>query len=142
MPGHIDAAQRPCPANLDIPDFAGKLDRTHFSAKLRAVLMNEAADASSPPDHYAVFRLRDFRLYLTGRLAAVVGQQMVTVAVGWELYQRTHSPLALGLVGLAEMIAMVLLHAARRTPGGQRQPQAHHPRVPVRQCLRQRRGWP
>ena len=29
------------------------------------------------------------------------------MAVGWELYARTHSPLALGLVGLVEMIAMV-----------------------------------
>ena len=67
----------------------------------------EAAEPNSPPDHYAVFRLRDFRLYLTGRLFAVFGQQMLTVAVGWELYERTHSPLALGLVGLAEMIAMV-----------------------------------
>jgi MFS family permease len=63
---------------------------------------------AAPTDHYAVFRIRDFRLYLTGRLFAVLGQQMVTVAVGWELYERTHSPLALGLVGLAEMIAMVL----------------------------------
>jgi MFS family permease len=71
--------------------------------------MNQAATNATdpPPDHYAVFRLRDFRLYLTGRLFAVVGQQMLTVAVGWELYQRTHSALALGLVGLAEMIAML-----------------------------------
>ena len=70
--------------------------------------MNEAdaAEKNSPPDHYAVFRLRDFRLYLIGRLFAVIGQQMLTVAVGWELYERTHSPLALGLVGLAEMTAM------------------------------------
>jgi MFS family permease len=67
----------------------------------------EAAEPNSPPDHYAVFRLRDFRLYLTGRLFAVFGQQMLTVAVGRELYERTHSPLALGLVGLVEMIAMV-----------------------------------
>jgi MFS family permease len=64
-------------------------------------------DQTPPTDHYAVFRLRDFRLYLTGRLFAVLGQQMLTVAVGWELYERTHSPLALGLVGLAEMVAMV-----------------------------------
>jgi len=69
--------------------------------------MSEAEEKDLPPDHYAVFRLRDFRLYLTGRLFAVIGQQMLTVAVGWELYERTHSPLALGLVGLAEMIAMV-----------------------------------
>ena len=44
-----------------------------------------------PTDHYAVFRLRDFRLYLTGRLFAVIGAQMLTVAVGWELYERTNS---------------------------------------------------
>ena len=56
---------------------------------------------------YALFRNRDFRLYLAGRLAAVFGQQMLNVAVGWELYERTGSPLALGIVGLVEMIAMV-----------------------------------
>jgi MFS family permease len=67
----------------------------------------EAAEPNLLPDHYAVFRLRDFRLYLIGRLFAVLGAQMLTVAVGWELYERTHSPLALGLVGLVEMIAMV-----------------------------------
>lgn len=61
---------------------------------------------SLPTDNYAVFRLRDFRLYMTGRLFAVVGAQMLTVAVGWELYERTNSALALGIVGLVEMIAM------------------------------------
>jgi MFS family permease len=71
------------------------------------MLETEKPDASSPPDHYAVFRVRDFRLYLAGRLVAVLGQQMLTVAVGWELYERTHSPLALGIVGLTEMIAML-----------------------------------
>ena len=70
-------------------------------------------DATSSParlaDPYAVFRIRDFRLWLGGRLVAVLGQQMLTVAVFWELYERTNSALALGFVGLAEMIAMVLL---------------------------------
>jgi len=33
---------------------------------------------------------------------------MLTVAVGWELYERTGSALALGLVGLTQMIPMVL----------------------------------
>jgi len=54
-----------------------------------------------------VLRIRDFQLYLIGRLTAVFGQQMLTVVVGWQLYQRTHSPLALGIVGLVNMIAMV-----------------------------------
>ncbi|MEO8427509.1 MAG: MFS transporter, partial [Verrucomicrobiota bacterium] len=38
-----------------------------------------------------------------------LGQQMLTVAVGWELYERTHSALALGLVGLTQMVPMILL---------------------------------
>src|SRR6267154_1284245 len=57
---------------------------------------------------YAVLRNPDFRLYLISRFVASFGQQMLTVAVGWELYERTHSALALGLVGLTQMIPMVL----------------------------------
>ena len=57
---------------------------------------------------YAVLQNRDFRLYLISRFVASFGQQMLTVAVGWELYERTHSALALGMVGLAQMIPMLL----------------------------------
>ncbi len=57
---------------------------------------------------YAVLRNRDFRLFLSSRFIASFGQQMLTVAVGWELYERTHSALALGLVGLAQMVPMIL----------------------------------
>ena len=32
---------------------------------------------------------------------------MLTVAVGWELYERTHSLLSLCFVGLVEMVAML-----------------------------------
>ena len=72
--------------------------------------MSRLANApSEAPDPYSVLRQGDFARYLVGRLVAVLGQQMLTVAVGWELYDRTGSALALGLVGLAEMIAMVLL---------------------------------
>jgi MFS family permease len=57
---------------------------------------------------YAVLRNRDLLLYLVGRFAASVGQQMLTVAVGWELYERTGSALNLGLVGLTQMAPMLL----------------------------------
>src|SRR5437870_7837853 len=60
-------------------------------------------------DPYAVLRNRDFLLYLIARFLASLGQQMLTVAVGWELYERTNSALALGLVGLTQMVPMVLL---------------------------------
>jgi len=59
-------------------------------------------------DPYAVLRNRDFQLYLVGRFVAALGQQMLTVAVGWELYERTNSSLALGLVGLTQMLPMIL----------------------------------
>ena len=59
-------------------------------------------------DGYAVLRNRDFLLYLIGRFVASLGQQMLTVAVGWELYERTNSALALGLVGLTQMVPMIL----------------------------------
>ncbi|HVV00235.1 MAG TPA: MFS transporter [Verrucomicrobiae bacterium] len=57
---------------------------------------------------YAVLRNRDLVLYLTGRFLASFGEQMLTVAVGWELYERTHSALMLGYVGLTQMVPMVL----------------------------------
>jgi len=55
-----------------------------------------------------VLRNRDLLLYLVGRFVASLGQQMLTVAVGWELYERTNSALALGLVGLTQMLPMIL----------------------------------
>jgi MFS family permease len=69
-------------------------------------------DTAKRPDvtagPYAVLRNRDFLLYLIGRFVAAMGQQMLTVAVGWELYERTGSALPLGLVGLTQMAPMVL----------------------------------
>ena len=66
--------------------------------------MSEGEVRSSP---YEVLRNRDFLLYLIGRFIASFGQQMVTVAVGWQLYERTHQALALGLVGLTQMVPMI-----------------------------------
>ena len=66
------------------------------------------AEAAQPESPYAVLRSRDYLLFLTSRFVASFGQQMLTVAVGWELYERTGSALALGLVGLAQMAPMIL----------------------------------
>jgi MFS family permease len=57
---------------------------------------------------YAVLKNRDFLLYLIGRFIASFGQQMLAVAIGWEIYDRTHSYKALGFVGLAQVIPMFL----------------------------------
>src|SRR5690242_20993642 len=62
-----------------------------------------------PPEHpYAVLRHTDYTRYLIGRFIASLGQQMLVVAIDWELYKRTHSALALAFVGLSLMIPMIL----------------------------------
>ncbi|HEX6966030.1 MAG TPA: MFS transporter [Gemmatimonadaceae bacterium] len=62
-----------------------------------------------PSDPYAALRIRDFRLYVLGNLVGTIGMEMVTVAVGWDLYERTGSALALGGVGLAQVLPVFLL---------------------------------
>ncbi len=61
------------------------------------------------PSPYAILRNWDFLFYLIGRFVASLGQQMLTVAIGWELYERTHSALLLGLVGLTTFVSMVVM---------------------------------
>ena len=52
---------------------------------------------------------RSFRWFLVARGAAVVSFQMVGVAVAWQMYELTHRPLDLGLVGLVQFIPSMLL---------------------------------
>ncbi len=59
-------------------------------------------------------RFRNFRLLIGGRFIAQVGEMMVSVGIGWELYERTENTLALGLVGLVQVVPVILLSL----PGG------------------------
>ncbi len=60
-------------------------------------------------DAYSILHYADFRLLMIGFFIAMFGQQMITVAIGWELYERTNSALLLGYVGLAQVIPVILL---------------------------------
>ena len=60
-------------------------------------------------DAYAVLRVRDFRLLLIGRLLSSLGGEMLSFAVAWQLWLRTHSALALGMVGLAQVLPVIAL---------------------------------
>jgi MFS family permease len=59
-------------------------------------------------DPYRALRVPAYRRYLAGNVLGTIGFQMQGVAVGWELYERTHSPLALGLVGLVQVLPVML----------------------------------
>jgi MFS family permease len=50
-----------------------------------------------------------YRVYLAGRFLGTTGVMMQSVAIGWQIYALTRSPMALGLVGLAQFLPMLLL---------------------------------
>src|SRR4030088_2976025 len=60
-------------------------------------------------DPYAAFRSRSYTFFTIGNLLSIIGRQMLAVAVEWEIYARTHSATALGLVGLVIAIPVVAL---------------------------------
>jgi MFS family permease len=54
-------------------------------------------------------RLRDFRLLVAAVLGMGLAQQMVDVAIGWQVYAIHRHALDLGLIGLAEFLPLPLL---------------------------------
>src|SRR5438034_9136035 len=60
-------------------------------------------------DPYAAFRFGNFALFTAGNLLSITGRLMLAVAVEWEIYARTHSATALGLVGLVIAVPVVTL---------------------------------
>ncbi|MEP6686152.1 MAG: MFS transporter [Verrucomicrobiota bacterium] len=65
--------------------------------------------AKARRDPYAAFRYSAFVFYSLGNCISIAGRQMLTVAVEWEIYARTHSATALGLAGAAIATPVVLL---------------------------------
>jgi len=52
-------------------------------------------------------RSRDLRCLVLGELGSVLGTQLTTVAVPYQVYQLTHSSLAVGLVSLAQLFPLI-----------------------------------
>lgn len=61
---------------------------------------------SDPPD---VYRARDVPVFLCCRFLSTMAMQVQSVAVGWRIYEITHNPLSLGLVGLCQFVPMFAL---------------------------------
>jgi MFS family permease len=66
---------------------------------------------------YDVLKIPDFGKFLFGRFFVTISIQMTAVIVGWQIYQITKDPMALGLLGLAEAasffaVAMFAGHVA------------------------------
>jgi MFS family permease len=57
---------------------------------------------------FPALRHRDFRLLWLAQLVSITGSQMQLVAINWHVYLLTHSPLALGFVGLVRVVPIIL----------------------------------
>ncbi|MEO6889710.1 MAG: MFS transporter [Ktedonobacteraceae bacterium] len=67
------------------------------------------APGSSPPTkQWHVLRNRNYALLFWGQLISSAGTEMQVVAVAWQVYLLTHSPIALGLIGLFQAIPRLL----------------------------------
>src|SRR3569833_1368811 len=69
----------------------------------------------------AAFSYPNFRYYSISRFLTTCSSEMQSVAVGWQIYQMTHQPLDLGLVGVAQFLPGICLfliagHVIDRVP--------------------------
>ncbi len=69
--------------------------------------MLPTADAAPAHDPYAALRVPDYRRLVSARVLFTIASQIQGVVVGWQIYELTHNPLALGLIGLTEAIPSI-----------------------------------
>ncbi|MBC8033553.1 MAG: MFS transporter [Chitinophagaceae bacterium] len=58
---------------------------------------------------FATLSIPEFRFFILGRFCFVMAVRMTATVIGWMIYQLTKNPLALGIVGLAEVIPALSL---------------------------------
>ena len=67
------------------------------------------ASPQGPVTARVVFRRRGFLAYWIARLFAAFAVQIVSVSVGWQVYDITRDPLDLGIVGLVQFLPSLVL---------------------------------
>ena len=85
--------------------------------------MSVSDTTSAPADRYAAFRHTAFTRYWIQRFLNTLAVQIVSVAVGWQIYDLTRDPFDLGLIGLTQFLpalALVLVTGAAADLFGRR----------------------
>jgi MFS family permease len=59
------------------------------------------SDAAAADSSFAAFRHRDYTYYWLSRFLSTIAMQMQAVAIAWQVYEISHDPFDLGLVGLS-----------------------------------------
>jgi hypothetical protein len=84
----------------------------------RIVATMTAADSAShvPPPQNSAFRHRGFLYYLQARFVVNFATQIMSVAVGWQVYDITRDPLDLGIVGLVQFLPRSFSSSSQEPP--------------------------
>ena len=67
------------------------------------------AGSSIHKNPYAPLKIPEFKYFIAGRFIFIMGLRMTGTVIGWWIYLLTNSPLALGFVGLSEVIPALSL---------------------------------
>jgi MFS family permease len=62
---------------------------------------------TQPHDPYASLRIPSYRWFILSTLTMTLAAQIQGVVVAWQIYDVTHDPLSLGLIGLAEALPYI-----------------------------------
>src|SRR5262245_63256829 len=78
---------------------------------LRELVRPDNGRDTSPMGRFRALSSHDLRLLFVGQLVSLTGTQMQYVAVLWQLYVLTGSPMKLGMIGLFRVLPVVLFAA-------------------------------
>ncbi|MDB5328534.1 MAG: major facilitator superfamily 1 [Phycisphaerales bacterium] len=107
-----DPDPKPLPAAhppFELADPMSDQDRPANAAPSQAMLEHEAPTGRLAKDPYAALRLPAFRRFVIAFFLSSAGGQIQAAAVGWEIYDKTKSASALGMLGLVLAVPMLLL---------------------------------
>src|SRR5438045_8791548 len=69
--------------------------------------MASLVSVSVAHDPYAALRVKNYRWFIVSLLTMTISSQIQAVVVAWQIYDITHDPLSLGLMGLAEALPFI-----------------------------------
>ena len=86
----------------------GFLERFYKPCRLSMPDQSKSKSPRGAHDPYSAFREPAFRRFTLAGLVVQIGTGAQSVAIGWEIWVRTQNPMALGLLGLVQALAMLL----------------------------------
>lgn len=67
------------------------------------------SSSSASNDQFAAFRHSSYARYFSARFLSATGIQILSTAIGWQIYDETGNALLLGLIGLVQFLPAVIL---------------------------------